>query len=79
MIKTLNLNVSGSKRDVTPKQRPDSLSVYWRPHQNTQANKASSVNNRLAKSCLVLDMVMEQLVANGCCWLWVALLYFCSF
>ena len=79
MIKTLNLNVSGSKRDLTSKQRPDSLSVYWRLHQNTQVNKASSVNNRVAKNCLGLDIVTEQLVANGCCRLWVALLYFCSF
>ena len=26
MIKTLNLNVSGTKRDVAPKQRPDRFS-----------------------------------------------------
>ena len=42
--------------------------------QNAQVNKSSSVNNGLAKTCLIMEIVRSNWLRIVYCWLWVALL-----
>ena len=44
--------------------------------QNGQVYKASSVNNGIARTCLVVDMVRKNWSRIVCCWSWVVLVCF---